>query len=146
VDINPIIQAIVQSLAREITPLVLAEVKKTIGEQPPALNPDEVLDRVADQISTDLDMSEVADNVARKLYVTAADVAEAMDAEEVAENVAQSISARDVSEYFNIADIAEEIGADEVASHVDLDDLAAALVKRLAAARLTVSISEEGQS
>lgn len=145
-DINPIIQAIVQSLAREIAPLVLAEVQKTIGEQPPALNPDEVLDRVADQISTDLDMSEVADSVARKLYVTASDVAEAMDADEVAERVAENISLRDVSEYFNTADIAEAIGADEVASHVDLDDLAAALIKRLAAARLSVSISEEGQS
>jgi len=144
VDINPIIEALVQSLAREITPLVLAEVKKTIGEQPPALNPDEVLDRVADQISADLDTSEVADHVARKLYITAEDVAQELDAELIADNVAQNMSLRDVCEYFNIADIAEAIGADEVASHIDLDDLAAALIKRLADSRLSVSIVAEG--
>ena len=143
-DINPIIEALVQSLAREITPLVLAEVKKTIGEQPSALNPDEVIDRVADQISADLDMSEVADNVARKLYVTAADIAEAMDGGEVAEHVAENIPLRDLAEYFNVADIAGEIGADDVAAHVDLDDLAAALIKRLADSRLSVSIVAEG--
>lgn len=143
-DINPIIEALVQSLAREITPLVLAEVKKTIGEQPSTINPDEVIDRVADRIATDLDVSEVADNVARKIYLTASDVAEAMDADEVAERVAENISLRDVSEYFNVADIGEAIGADEVATHIDLDDLAAALIKRLAASRLSVSILAEG--
>lgn len=143
-DINPIIEALVQSLAREITPLVLAEVKKTIGEQPSALNPDEVIDRVTDRIAIDLDVGEVADHVARKMYLTAADIAEAMDGGEVAEHVAENISLRDVSEYFNVADIAEAIGADEVATHIDLDDLAAALIKRLAAARLSVSIVAEG--
>jgi len=144
VDINPIIEAIVQSLAREIAPLVLAEVQKTIGEQPSTIHHDDLIDRVADQISADLDTSEVADHVARKLYITAEDVAQELDAELIADNVAQNMSLRDVCEYFNIADIAEAIGADEVASHIDLDDLAAALIKRLAAARLFVSILAEG--
>lgn len=143
-DINPIIQALVQSLAREITPLVLAEVKKTIGEQPSTLDADEVIDRVADRISADLDTDEVAEHVARKLYVTADDVAQSIDAEEIAEHVAENISLRDLAECFNVADIAEEIGADDVAAHVDLDALAAALIRKLAHSRLSVSIVAEG--
>lgn len=144
-DINQILQGFVQSMVREITPLVLAEVQKTIGEQnnTPVIDKDEMIERIeriADSIADDIDTSDIADKVARRLYLTAADIADAIDTEELASEVANNISIRELAEQFDPADIAGKVDASDVADHVDLDAVADLLLQKLTGARLSVTV------